>query len=141
MLLIDYGYPRQEFYSEERHKGTLSCYYRHRSHDDAFLWPGLQDITAHVDFTAVVESALKNNLELLGYASQAAFLLDNGLLELMQANLERLESDAERYALSNVVKKLTLPGEMGEKFQVMALGKHYEHPLQGFRSQDLAYRL
>lgn len=141
VLLIDYGYPRQEYYSEERRHGTLSCYYRHRTHDDAFLWPGLQDITAHVDFTAVVESAVKHDLELLGYASQAAFLLDNGLLDLMHGQLGSLEREADRLALANVVKTLTLPGEMGERFQVMALGKGYDLPLQGFRSQDLAYRL
>lgn len=141
VLLIDYGYPRQEYYSQERRQGTLSCYYRHRTHDDAFLWPGLQDITAHVDFTAVVESAVNNGLELLGYASQAAFLLDNGLLDVMQEQLESLERETDRIALSKVVKTLTLPGEMGERFQVMALGKSYDLPLQGFRSQDLAYRL
>jgi len=141
VLLIDYGYPRQEFYSPERRQGTLSCYYRHRVHDDAFLWPGLQDITAHVDFTAVVESAVKYNLDLLGYASQAAFLLDNGLLEVVQNEQRNLESEKDRIELSKVVKTLTLPGEMGERFQVMALGKHYALPLQGFRTQDLAYRL
>lgn len=141
VLLIDYGYPRQEYYSEERRAGTLSCYYRHRAHDDAFLWPGLQDITAHVDFTTVVESAVKNDLELLGYASQAAFLLDNGLLEIMEQQLSSLERESDRIELSRMVKTLTLPGEMGERFQVMALGKRYDSPLQGFRSQDLAYRL
>jgi SAM-dependent MidA family methyltransferase len=141
VLLIDYGYPRQEYYSEERRQGTLSCYYRHRAHDDAYLWPGLQDITAHVDFTAVVESAIKNDLELLGYASQAAFLLDNGLLEIMEEQLGKLERESDRIELSRMVKTLTLPGEMGERFQVMALGKSYDPPLHGFRSQDLAYRL
>jgi len=141
VLLVDYGYPRKEFYCEERHQGTLACYYRHRAHDDPFLWPGLQDITAHVDFTAVAESAVNNNLELLGYASQAAFLLDNGLLEIMDAQLCNLDREPERIELARVVKTLTLPGEMGERFQVMALGKRYDSPLQGFRSQDLAYRL
>ncbi|MFT7212992.1 MAG: SAM-dependent MidA family methyltransferase [Granulosicoccus sp.] len=141
VLLIDYGYPRQEFYSEERRQGTLSCYYRHRAHDDAFLWPGLQDITAHVDFTAVVESAIKNDLELLGYASQAAFLLDNGLLEIMEEQLSSLERESDRIELSRMIKTLTLPGEMGERFQVMALGKSYDPQLRGFRSQDLTYRL
>jgi SAM-dependent MidA family methyltransferase len=141
ILLVDYGYSRKEFYSEERRRGTLSCYYRHRAHDDAFLWPGLQDITAHVDFTAVVESAVDNNLELLGYASQSAFLLDNGLLDIMQEQVVDLERESDRIELSRVVKTLTLPGEMGERFQVMALGKNYDSQLQGFSSQDLAYRL
>lgn len=141
VLLIDYGYPRQEFYSEERWQGTLSCYYRHRAHDNAFLWPGLQDITAHVDFTAVVESAIKSGLELLGYTSQAAFLLDNGLLNLMEEQLAGLERESDRIELLKAVKTLTLPGGMGERFQVMALGKRYDASLQGFRSRDLAYRL
>ena len=141
VLLIDYGYPRREYYSEERRQGTLSCYYRHRAHDDAFMWPGLQDITAHVDFTAVVESAVNNDLELLGYASQAAFLLDNELLEVMQQELDKTERESDRIVLAKAVKTLTLPGEMGERFQVMGLGKRYDHPIRGFRTQDLAYRL
>lgn len=141
VLLADYGYPRQEYYSEERHDGTLACYYRHRMHADPFLWPGLQDITAHVDFTAVVEAGVGNGLDLLGYASQSAFLLDNGLLALMEEQQQKLQSEAEGIALSRVVKTLTLPGEMGERFQVMALGKNFEYALQGFRSQDLSYRL
>ncbi len=141
ILLADYGYPRQEYYSEERHEGTLACYYRHRMHDEPYLWPGLQDITAHVDFTAVVESASEHELELLGYASQSAFLLDNGLLNLMDVQQQQVQSESARIELSRVVKTLTLPGEMGERFQVMALGKHYDHALQGFHTQDLSYRL
>ncbi|MFK8075093.1 MAG: class I SAM-dependent methyltransferase [Granulosicoccus sp.] len=141
VLLADYGYPRQEYYSPERLEGTLSCYYRHRVHSDPFLWPGLQDITAHVDFTAVVEAGVANGLDLLGYASQSAFLLDNGLLALMEEQLQELSGEADRVALSKVVKTLTLPGEMGERFQVMALGKNFDEPLQGFQTQDLSYRL
>ncbi len=141
VLLADYGYPRQEYYSPERQEGTLSCYYRHRMHSDPFLWPGLQDITAHVDFTAVVEAGVGNGLDLLGYASQSAFLLDNGLLALMEEQLQELPGEADRIALSKVVKTLTLPGEMGERFQVMALGKNFDEPLQGFQTQDLSYRL
>ncbi|MFK7860848.1 MAG: class I SAM-dependent methyltransferase [Granulosicoccus sp.] len=141
VLLIDYGYPRREFYSQERNRGTLTCYYRHRAHDDPFFLPGLQDITAHVDFTAVVEAGLASDLELIGYASQSAFLLDNKLLELADTVRASLSSEADRIMLTRAIKTLTLPGEMGERFQVMALGKGYDRPLQGFRSQDLAYRL
>jgi len=141
LLLIDYGYPRSEYYSAERVTGTLSCYYRHRMHDDPFFMPGLQDITAHVDFTAVVEAAMACELELLGYASQAAFLLDNELLGLADTVRAGLESEMDRIALAQQIKVLTLPGEMGERFQVMALGKGYDRPLRGFRSQDLSYRL
>ena len=141
IILVDYGYPRREYYSEERSAGTLACYYRHRAHDDPFLHPGLQDITAHVDFTQVVESAVTLDMELLGYASQSAFLLDNELLTLAQQQQQRLNSETDRIELARAVKILTLPGEMGERFQVIALGKGYDLPLRGFRTQDLSYRL
>lgn len=141
LLLVDYGYPRREYYLPERFHGTLTCYFRHRSHDDVFLWPGLQDITAHVDFTAVAEAALDHQLDLLGYASQSAYLLDNNLLALSEQLAARLDSEVHRIQTAQAVKTLTLPGEMGERFQVMALGKGYDHDLAGFRSQDLAYRL
>jgi len=139
LLLIDYGYPRREFYSEERANGSLACYYRHRSHDDPFIWPGY--ITAHVDFTAVAESGCSAGLDLLGYASQSSFLLDNQLLSLLEQQTLALTSDIERMELARKVKTLTLPGEMGERFQVMAFGKSYDHFLQGFQSQDLSHRL
>ncbi len=141
LLLIDYGYPRREYYSEERANGSVACYYRHRSHDDPFIWPGLQDITAHVDFTAVAESGCSAGLDLIGYASQSSFLLDNQLLSLLEQQTLALTSDIERMDLARKVKTLTLPGEMGERFQVMAFGKGYDHFLQGFQSQDLSHRL
>jgi len=121
ILLADYGYPRQEYYAPERSSGTLSCYYRHRAHDNPYLLPGLQDLTAHVDFTAVVESSVTCGLDLLGYTSQSAFLLDNGLLGLMEQELRATESESERIELSRLVKTLILPGEMGERFQVMLI--------------------
>ena len=141
LLLIDYGYPQTEYYAAERHTGTLACYYRHRAHDDPFHLPGLQDITAHVDFTAVVKAGIGAGLELLGYASQSAFLLDNDLLVLAEKVQKGATGTRDALALSQEVKTLTLPGEMGERFQVMALGKDYDYPLRGFRSQDLSYRL
>ncbi len=141
VLLIDYGYPRREYYLPERQTGTLACYYRHRTHDDPFVWPGLQDITAHVDFTAVAEAAVGQELDLLGYASQSAFLLDNRLLALAEQEIALSRSEMQRIALARAVKTLTLPGEMGERFQVMALGRGYDLRLQGFSSQDLSYRL
>ncbi len=141
LLLVDYGYPRREYYLPERFQGTLTCYFRHRSHDDVFHWPGLQDITAHVDFTAVAEAALSHELDLLGYASQSAYLLDNNLLGLAEQHASLVDSEVHRIQTAQAVKTLTLPGEMGERFQVMALGKGYDHDLTGFRSQDLAYRL
>lgn len=141
MLLVDYGYPRSEFYSHERNRGTLACYYRHRAHDDPFFLPGLQDLTAHVDFTAVVEAGLANDLELIGYASQSAFLLDNNLLGMADTMRAGMDHEADRIMLAREIKTLTLPGEMGELFQVMALGKGYDRPLQGFGTQDLSHRL
>ena len=141
ILLIDYGYPRREYYSLERSRGTLTCFYRHRAHYDPMQMPGLQDITAHVDFTAVAEASVAADLSLLGYASQSAFLLDNNLLELADTTLAGSDNEMHRMALAKEIKTLTLPGEMGERFQVMALGKRYDRPLRGFRSQDLAYRL
>ena len=118
LLLIDYGY-RVLSISPERHSGTLACYYRHRMHDDPLHLPGLQDITAHVDFTAVVEAGVNAGLELLGYASQSAFLLDNGLLELAAEEQTTLTTEVQRMTLARQIKTLTLPGEMGERFQVM----------------------
>ena len=141
ILLIDYGYPRREYYSLERSRGTLTCFYRHRAHYDPMQMPGLQDITAHVDFTAVAEASVAADLSLLGYASQSAFLLDNNLLDLADTTLAGSDNEMHRMALAKEIKTLTLPGEMGERFQVMALGKRYDRPLRGFRSQDLAYRL
>ena len=140
-LLIDYGYPRREYYSLERSSGTLTCFYRHRMHYDPLQMPGLQDITAHVDFTTVAEASVAADLTLLGYASQSAFLLDNNLLELADATLAGSDNEMQRMSLAKEIKTLTLPGEMGERFQVMALGKRYDRPLRGFRSQDLTYRL
>jgi len=141
IILVDYGYPRHEYYSDERVTGTLACYYRHRVHYDPYLYPGLQDITAHVDFTRVAESAVTLDLELLGYASQSAYLLDNDLLQLAEAQQLGLKSETDRIQLAREVKTLTLPGEMGERFQVMALGKRYDLPLRGFNTQDLSHRL
>jgi len=141
ILLVDYGYPRRDYYMEERSNGTLRCYFRHRAHDDPYILHGIQDITAHVDFTEVATAGLENGLTLLGYASQASFLLDNDLLGLAEAQLCAVESELERIKLARQVKQLTLPGEMGERFQVMALGKGYDLLLRGFRSQDLTHRL
>jgi len=141
LLLIDYGYPRAEYYATERHTGTLACYYQHRMHDNPGVLPGLQDITAHVDFTLVAETAIANDLELLGYTSQSAFLLDNRILEFSKARQTLQRREQDRLAVANEVKTLTMPGQMGERFQVMALGKHYDLPLAGFKTQDLSHRL
>jgi SAM-dependent MidA family methyltransferase len=138
-LFIDYGYPRAEYYSPQRSDGTVMCHYRHRAHDDVFFWPGLQDITAWVDFTALAEAADKADLDVEGYTSQAMFLIGCGLDELLSAHAS-VEGE-DNMALGAQARELTLPGLMGEKFQVMGLGRGLESDLRGFRLQDLRYRL
>lgn len=118
-LFVDYGYARREFYTPERSDGSLICHYRHRAHADALFLPGLQDITAFVDFTALAEAGASAGFALAGYASQAQFVLGNGLPEILMQSA--MLPDAERLRLGNEIKRLTLPGEMGERFQVMGL--------------------
>jgi len=138
-LFIDYGYPRREYYLPERKDGTLMCHYRHRAHDDIFFWPGLQDITAWVDFTALAEAADRCSLEVEGYSSQAMFLLACGLDRVLQDKMA--DSPDGGVDLQDEARQLTLPGMMGEKFQVMGLGRGLDRPLRGFSLQDLRYRL
>jgi len=118
MLFVDYGYPRREFYLPERSSGTLVCHYRHHAHDDPFFLPGLQDLTAFVDFTALAEAGVNAGFDFAGYCAQASFLIGNGLQQRLEA-IEAIEDEAERYRRHQEIKKLTLPGEMGERFQVM----------------------
>lgn len=141
VLLSDYGYPRREYYLPERAQGSLACYYQHRFHDDVFFYPGLQDLTAHVDFTRVIEAGSAAGMALLGYTSQAGFLLNNGLTSIAAAQLEACTTTRAQLSLTRDIKTLTLPGEMGERFQFMALGKNLASSLQGFASQDLSHRL
>jgi len=138
VLLLDYGFPRHEYYHPERSAGTLMCHYRHRAHDDPFVYPGLQDITAHVDFTAIAEAAQASGLNVSGYTSQAYFLLSNGLTEIAEANAGN-ERDQLLYAQQ--IRTLTMPGEMGELFKVMALTKNYEFALTGFSMLDARHKL
>ena len=138
-LFIDYGYPRREYYLPERSQGTLMCNYRHRAHSDVFFWPGLQDITAFVDFTALAEAGEACGLELSAYTNQVMFLLGCGLDQLL---LKGVESATDQgLALNAEAKQLTLPGMMGERFQVMALNRGMDVQLRGFELLDLSYRL
>ncbi|MBI5658414.1 MAG: SAM-dependent methyltransferase [Nitrosomonadales bacterium] len=134
LLLVDYGFGAREFYHPQRNRGTLMCHYRHHAHDDPFFLPGLQDITAHVDFTAVAESAIASGARLLGYTTQAHFLINCGIADFLA------ESDPENLRdylpLSTQLQKLTSPAEMGELFKVMALGKDMDAPLRGFVRGD-----
>jgi len=136
MLFIDYGFGAREFYHPQRSAGTLMCHYRHHAHDDPFLLPGLQDITAHVNFTEVAESGIDAGLEFLGYTSQALFLINCGIADLMQEVSP--ENMTEYLPISGQVKKLTSPAEMGELFKVIAMGKKMANPLSGFARGDLS---
>ncbi len=139
MLLVDYGLPRREYYAAERRDGTLICHFRHRFHDNPFARLGLQDITAWVDFTAVADAAQTAGLGLAGYATQAHFLIGCGIGEFVQ-DVAHL-GVVERVNLSRQVMVLTLPGEMGERFKVIALSKGYDAPLRGFTVRDLRHTL
>jgi len=139
MLLVDYGFPRAEFYHPQRTDGTLMCHYRHRAHDDPLLLVGLQDITAHVDFTAIAEAGTETGLSLLGYTSHAAFLIGCGLEQLMSASDP--EDARAHLGLTQQVKKLTSPHEMGELYKVIALGRGIREPFPGFADHDRRGRL
>lgn len=139
LLLIDYGYPRAEYYHPQRTSGTLICHYRQRAHDDPFMYPGLQDISASVDFTLVAEAADQAGLQVAGYTSQAQFLLGCGLDELLA---EVNQDDSRAYlSLSRQAKQLTLPAEMGERFKAIALTRDVDQPLRGFIQRDQRHRL
>jgi len=134
LLLIDYGFGRREYYHPQRCQGTLMSHYRHRAHDDPFFLPGLQDLTAHVDFTAIAEAGIDAGLKVLGYATQAQFLINSGITQL----LEQHPADAtlSRFTLTAGVQRLLSSAEMGELFKVIALGRGIDGPLIGFSSGD-----
>ena len=139
LLLIDYGFPRREFYHPQRSEGTLMCHYRHHAHPDPFFLPGLQDITVHVDFTAIAEAGTEAGLDFLGYTNQATFLLNCGLTDVLARTPA---TDAARYLpLANAVHKLISPAEMGELFKVIALGRGIDQPLVGFAAGDQSSKL
>ena len=139
LLLIDYGYPRREYLHPQRASGTLQCHYRQRAHDDVFFYPGLQDITAHVDFTAVAEAATAAGLQLAGYTTQAHFLIDCGLDRMLQS--AGPADTADYLQLAQQAKTLILPGEMGERFQCMGLTRGLDIAIPGFRGHDMRGRL
>jgi SAM-dependent MidA family methyltransferase len=139
LLLIDYGLPRHEYYHPQRDGGTIRCHYRQRTHDDPFWWPGLSDITAHVDFTAVADAAHDAGAEVAGYSSQATFLMNCGIAELLE---QRRDDDATSIARATGALNLLLsPNEMGELFKVIALTKQIHKPLIGFVRGDKTHAL
>lgn len=133
-LLIDYGFPQREYYHPQRLTGTLMCHFRHHSHDQALVLAGIQDITAHVDFTAMADAALEGGMDVLGYTNQARFLLNAGLPELLQSAMAA--SGPDMPGTLSAVQKLVSEAEMGELFKVLAVGKGLEPPLLGFTRGD-----
>ncbi len=139
-LIIDYGYPVVEYYHPQRSGGTLMCYYRHRVHEDPLHLPGLQDITAHVEFTTLAEAAAEVDLQVAGFASQSAFLQGCGITDLAAGPMA--SADPRRQVeLARQLRKLLLPGEMGEAFKVLALARDWPGPLLGFSVRDDRGRL
>ena len=157
LLFVDYGYPRRAYYHPERTTGTLLCHYRHRAHDDPLILPGLQDITASVDFTAVAQAARAVGLDVAGYTRQNYFLFGCGLMDLLadqippnpplekgggEAGGISSPTDTVHYLeQARQVKLLTLPGEMGDRFQAIALTRNLTLPLRGFSFRDERDRL
>ena len=139
IFIIDYGFPRHEYYHPQRSMGTLMCHTRHRAHGDPFLRPGEQDITAHVDFSALAGAAREAGLDMLGYATQAQFLVNCGITEVLaQANLD----NALHYApIAAEAQQLLSPAEMGELFKVLAVGRDVKQPLMGFSRGERSHTL
>ena len=134
VLLLDYGFTRREYYHPQRSRGTLMCHYRHYAHDDPLQLVGLQDISVHIDFSALADAARESGLKVLGYATQAHFLVNCGILEQL-ATIP--VDDTVRYSKAAAgVQKLLSPAEMGELFKAIAFGRGMDQPLLGFRNGD-----
>lgn len=139
ILLVDYGFPRREYYHPQRSQGTLMCHYRHYAYSDPFFYPGLQDITAHVDFSYVAQTALANGVSLRGYCGQAQFLINCGITELLS---HVSPNDMAAYVpLASQAQKLLSPAEMGELFKVIAFTKGFDDDLIGFTQGDKSHTL
>ncbi len=154
ILLIDYGYPASELYHPQRIEGSLTCFINHHQHSDYLKAIGLQDITAHVDFTNIAVKASQHGLIIEGFTTQAGFLLENGIIEKAEALLNSNEEqtlDVDRYKISQQIQKLMMPGQMGEVLKVMSMSteertddlsvKNTEMSLKGFSIQDHLHRL
>jgi len=139
IYLIDYGYPRSEYYSQDRYMGTFLGYYKHRSIDAPLWYPGLQDLTAFVDFTEVAEAAIEHGFDVDGFTSQGNFLINAGLEQVVENS--KVENEIQRLQLMQQMKTLSMPGEMGERFKVMGLSKGLDDNIPGFEMRDFRYRL
>ena len=139
VFLIDYGFPRHEYYHAQRAQGTLMCHYRHRAHGDPFLYPGLQDITAHVEFTGIAEAGVDTGADLLGYTSQARFLMNAGITDAL-STID--PSDIPNFLpAANAVQKLLSEAEMGELFKVIAFSRGIDDTLDAFARGDRTHTL
>ncbi|MGN6232077.1 MAG: class I SAM-dependent methyltransferase [Trinickia sp.] len=138
-FFIDYGFPRREYYHPQRTEGTLMCHYRHRAHGDPFLYPGLQDITAHVEFTRIAEAGLETGADLLGYTSQARFLMNAGMTDVL-AEIDPADA-AHFLPAANAVQKLLSEAEMGELFKVIAFSRGIDGTLDAFARGDRTHTL
>ncbi len=136
VLLVDYGFSADEYYHADRQQGTLMCHYQHHAHSDPLIYPGLQDVTAHVDFSAVAHAAADVGFSVAGYSSQANFLLACDILNATAAKTEK-----QSLKESQQLQTLLMPAEMGELFKVIALTRQHDAPLRGFVDNDHRYRL
>ena len=137
--MIDYGFTAREYYHPQRNLGTLMCHYQHYAHTEPLIHVGLQDITAHVNFSSIAMLCEADGINLAGYASQAQFLMNCGILDVMSLVSP---NDLARYApLAAAAQKLLSPAEMGDLFKVIAISKGFEEPLIGFVTGDKSYTL
>jgi SAM-dependent MidA family methyltransferase len=139
LLMLDYGFPASEYYHPQRKDGTLMAHYRHRAVDDPFFLPGLADVTAHADFSAIAHAGLAGGMSVAGYATQARFLINCGILDALSRRGDPQSASYLREAAA--VHKLLSPAEMGELFKVLALTKDVDEDLVGFREGDQSHRL
>jgi SAM-dependent MidA family methyltransferase len=140
-LLIDYGFPQREYYHPQRTQGTLMCHFRHHAHAQPLVLAGLQDITTHVDFTAMADAALAGGLDVMGFTSQARFLINAGLADVIEHAQRDTAQAREGYAGLAGVQQLISEAEMGELFKVLALGRGLDIGLTGFSTGDRRHRL
>lgn len=139
MLWIDYGFSQSEYYHPQRRQGTLMCHYQHHAHDNPLIYAGLQDITAHVDFTAIAKAGLQQHMHLDGYTNQAQFLINCGITDIL--SLTSANDVSEYLPLVSQAQKLLSPAEMGELFKVIGFSKKMDSPMLGFKSGNKAHTL
>jgi len=139
IFIIDYGHPQAEYYHPQRSHGTLMCYFQHQGHDNPLILQGLQDITAHVNFTALAQTAIDNELDVEGFQSQADFLLAGGITELVPPH-DGVD-EINQLHLASEIKQLTLPSEMGESFKVLTLSRNLDQVLTRCKLGDRRYSL